>query len=322
MKNRLEVARELLREDGVIFVQCDDNEQAYLKVLMDEVFGRENFVANIVAQTNPRGRSLDKYIAKTFEFINIYSKQIQKNSILLVKKKEKKLEEYNLEDSIGKYRKMRLMNGNRFFNRKNRPNLWYPIYANSQNGKVSLEKKGDFNIEILPINSTGSEQCWTWSKDKFIKENNLLVAKKNNNDIWRVYRKDYLQGGSLYTKEKSLWIDKTVNHENGTEHIRNLGINFPYPKSEELIFKVIEISTQPNDIVLDFHLGSGTTTAVAHKMGRQYIGIEQMDYIENIAVERLKKVIDGEQGGISKSINWQGGGDFIYFELAKWNEAG
>jgi adenine-specific DNA-methyltransferase len=84
--------------------------------------------------------------------------------------------------------------------------------------------------------------------------------------------------------------------------------------------RIIEASTEEGDIVLDYHLGSGTTAAVAHKMGRQYIGVEQMDYVETIAVERLKKVIDGEQGGISKSVNWQGGGDFIYFELAKWNE--
>ena len=91
-------------------------------------------------------------------------------------------------------------------------------------------------------------------------------------------------------------------------------------KPEHLISRIINLATNENDIVLDFFLGSGTTAAVAHKMNRQYIGIEQMDYIETIAVERLKKVIEGEQGGISKSVNWQGGGDFIYFELAKHNE--
>ena len=95
---------------------------------------------------------------------------------------------------------------------------------------------------------------------------------------------------------------------------------FSSPKPEKLLQRIIEISTQPGEIVLDYHLGSGTTAAVAHKMGRQYIGIEQMDYIETIAVERLKKVINGEQGGISKSVNWQGGGDFIYFELAQYNQ--
>ena len=91
-------------------------------------------------------------------------------------------------------------------------------------------------------------------------------------------------------------------------------------KPEQLIYRIIDMTTEKNDLILDYHLGSGTTAAVAHKMGRQYIGIEQMDYIENIAVERLKKVIDGEQGGISKAVDWQGGGSFLYCELAKWNE--
>ncbi|OXA67144.1 site-specific DNA-methyltransferase [Flavobacterium branchiophilum NBRC 15030 = ATCC 35035] len=97
-------------------------------------------------------------------------------------------------------------------------------------------------------------------------------------------------------------------------------IVFSNPKPESLIQRVIEMSTKENDIVLDYHLGSGTTAAVAHKMNRQYIGVEQMDYIETVAVERLKKVIDGEQGGISKSINWQGGGEFVYVELKKHNQ--
>jgi adenine-specific DNA-methyltransferase len=96
--------------------------------------------------------------------------------------------------------------------------------------------------------------------------------------------------------------------------------SFAYPKSEYLINRIVELASNDTDIVLDFHLGSGTTAAVAHKMNRQYIGIEQMDYIETVSVERLKKVISGEQGGISKSVNWQGEGSFVYLELKKYNE--
>ncbi|HEZ1406039.1 TPA: site-specific DNA-methyltransferase, partial [Neisseria meningitidis] len=108
----------------------------------------------------------------------------------------------------------------------------------------------------------------------------------------------------------------------GTEQMKNLFGEkaFKNPKPEELIQDFITITTNESDIVLDYHLGSGTTAAVAHKMNRQYIGIEQMDYIETLAVERLKKVIDGEQGGISKAVNWQGGGEFVYAELAPFNE--
>src|SRR5690554_1409792 len=99
------------------------------------------------------------------------------------------------------------------------------------------------------------------------------------------------------------------------------GISFTNGKKpEELIYRIINLVTQENDIVLDYHLGSGTTASTAHKMNRQYIGIEQMDYIETVAVERLKKVINGEQGGISKSVNWQGGGSFVYLELKKYNQ--
>ncbi|SNB77944.1 Modification methylase MboII [Kingella negevensis] len=107
------------------------------------------------------------------------------------------------------------------------------------------------------------------------------------------------------------------------DEIEKLGFNredFDSPKPEKLIQVLLEINTNESDIILDYHLGSGTTAAVAHKMNRQYIGIEQMDYIETLAVERLKKVIDGEKGGISKAVNWQGGGEFVYAELAPFNE--
>lgn len=116
---------------------------------------------------------------------------------------------------------------------------------------------------------------------------------------------------------RSVWWDKEVNSERGTIHLRELFGDkvFMFPKPEGTIKRIIEISTSENDIVLDFFLGSGTTAAVAHKMNRQYIGIEQMDYIETVSVERMKKVINGEQGGISKDVKWQGGGSFVYCEL-------
>ena len=126
-----------------------------------------------------------------------------------------------------------------------------------------------------------------------------------------------------YLKER-MDIGKQIDNFWGDIGNLNRGSDNSYEitgqKPEKLIERIINFVTDKNDIVLDFQLGSGTTCAVAHKMGRQYIGIEQMDYLETIAVERMKKVIDGEQSGISKSVNWKGGGDFIYFELAKWNE--
>ncbi|HGO8368628.1 TPA: DNA methyltransferase [Neisseria meningitidis] len=126
----------------------------------------------------------------------------------------------------------------------------------------------------------------------------------------------------LQKKPKTIFYKPEYSSGNGTEQMKNLFGEkaFKNPKPEELIQDFITITTNESDIVLDYHLGSGTTAAVAHKMNRQYIGIEQMDYIETLAVERLKKVIDGEQGGISKAVNWQGGGEFVYAELAPFNE--
>lgn len=116
---------------------------------------------------------------------------------------------------------------------------------------------------------------------------------------------------------RSVWWDKELNSERGTVHLRELFGKkvFNFPKPEELLKRIIQIGSKPGDLILDYHLGSETTAAVAHKMGRKYIGIEQMDYIEDVIVERMKKVISGEQGGISKSIDWQGGGSFVYCEL-------
>ena len=120
-----------------------------------------------------------------------------------------------------------------------------------------------------------------------------------------------------------IYLSKSIGvgtNEDATTHLKKMGIDFSNPKPETLISFFIKAITTPKDIVLDFFSGSGTTAAVAHKMNRQYIGIEQMDYIETLVVERLKKVIDGEQGGISKAVNWQGGGEFVYAELAPFNE--
>ena len=117
----------------------------------------------------------------------------------------------------------------------------------------------------------------------------------------------------------TLWKDLPTT-TNGTQHLKQLLLEFKNPKPEGLLERIVQLSTDEDDIVLDYHLGSGTTTTVAHKMGRQYIGIEQMDYAETLPVERLKKVITGEQGGISESLNWQGGGDFIYCELREYNQ--
>lgn len=315
MKNRLEIARELLRDDGVIFVQCDDNEQAYLKVLMDEIFGRENFVSTSCIVVNRGGRDYGG-IAKTHEYFNIFSKMYHEDSIHMIEDKGKK---FNFYDDIGGFDLMELRNRNILFNDKNRPNLYYPFYINLDNKdkndlyEISLDKKENW-VELYPLKSQGVQTVWRWGKEKSKENLNIEInAKRKSDGGFMIVQKNRLTS----KRQRSLWDEVSFVNEKGSEHIKLLfgEKKFLYPKSEALIQRIIEISTQEGDIVLDYHMGSGTTGAVAHKMGRQWIGIEQMELIEDITKERIKKVIEGEQGGISKAVEWQGGGEFVYMEL-------
>ncbi|ECL3868836.1 site-specific DNA-methyltransferase [Campylobacter jejuni] len=320
MKNRLEIAREFLRDDGVIFVQCDDNEQAYLKVLMDEIFGRDNFVSCITHIVKPEGRMYGN-VAKTHEYILIFAKNI---IFLEFNEIEKKDYVFNFQDNYGNFNLKNLENGNfRAFNSKNRQNLRYPLYIDLSSKdkfdllKVYVENKDNKYIKVLPRFVNNFECVWRWSKDKCKNEIYNLCAKKSSSGEYFIFQKVRKNT----TKVKSIFYEAEMITQKGTQEIRNLNLMdiFQNPKPEALLQRIIEISTNENDIVMDFFAGSGTTLAVAHKMKRKWIGIEQMDYIETITKERLKKVIEGEQGGISKAINWQGGGSFVYAELMPLN---
>lgn len=299
MKNRLEVARELLSDDGLIFVQCDDNEQAYLKVLMDEVFSRNNFISNIVWKGRG-GRQDSKYIAQIHETIIFYAKN--KERAILNKAFIEDTSNYAYEDSRGNYKTQLIRKWGSNSRREDRPNLFYEV-----------EFEGN---KVLPILPNGDDGCWRWSKNRLEEaiKNDMVVSLEKDGRT-ELYEKIYKGDGKKQTVFTS-WIDESFSGQ-GTKVLEEIFKEkvFDYPKPEQLVKKFIDLTTDDGDIVLDYHLGSGTTAAVAHKMNRQYIGIEQMDYIETVSVERLKKVIDGEQGGISKDVNWTGGGSFVYCEL-------
>ena len=293
MKNRLKIARELLKEDGAIFVQCDDNEQAYLKLLMDDTFGRENFVSTIVWKRK-RGRDNSaRWFSKAHEYFLVYAKQ--KNILyfnLIEMDEETKLQYKNPDnDKRGNWRML-------------------ACWARGTQGGVKYDftTKGGQHF---------SERLWLFSKEnlKNLDQEDKLVIRGDN-----IYRKLFIHEHKGQVLE-SIWSDAS-NAANAADEIKNLfgSIVFDTPKPEPFIQRIIELSSSESDIVLDYHLGSGTTAAVAHKMNRQYIGVEQMDYIDTVTVERLKKVIEGEQGGISKLENWHGGGSFVYMELAEKNE--
>ena len=320
MRNRLEVAAELLRGDGVIFVQCDDNEQAYLKVLMDEVFGSQKFVSNSVVVINRGGRDYGG-IARTHEYLLVYSKEAQAE----LNQIEEKNKKFDYEDEVGGFNLMELRNRNILFNAQNRPNLFYPFYVNPIDEdatgllEISLEKKQGF-VEVMPLKSQGVQTVWRWGKDRAREYLNTKIKGKAKRDGGYMIVQKHRSNSK---RQRSVWEEKEFVNERGTEHIKALFGRkvFDYPKSEYLMARIIELGSDVGDIILDFHLGSGTTATAAHKMGRQYIGIEQMDYITEVTVPRLSKVITGEQGGVSESVNWHGGGNFIYCELMQHNEA-
>ncbi|GAA8479920.1 site-specific DNA-methyltransferase [Helicobacter pylori] len=318
MKNRLEVAREFLSDDGVIFVQCDDNEQAYLKVLMDEIFLRENFVSCITHIVKPEGRMYGQ-VAKTHEYILVYAKNI---SNLIFNEIEKEGHAFSYVDEKGGFDLKNLENGNfTAFNSSNRPNLRYSFFVdektiNSDGFMPVYTKYKDGLTEVMPKTKDSFEYVWRWGKEKASNEIFDIVGTENKNSIL-IFQKTR----SSTTRAKSIFWDKSMITQKGTEEVKQIFKTqiFDFPKPEALISRILEIATNENDLVLDFFAGSGTTCAVAHKMKRRYIGIEQMDYIETITKERLKKVIEGEQGGISKKCGFKGGGSFVYAELKEVN---
>ncbi|GAA8247769.1 site-specific DNA-methyltransferase [Helicobacter pylori] len=317
MKNRLEAAREFLSDDGVIFVQCDDNEQAYLKVLMDEIFLRENFVSCITHIVKPEGRMYGQ-VAKTHEYILVYAKNINN---LIFNEIEKEGHAFSYVDEKGGFDLQGLENRNfRAFNGLNIPSLRYGLFIdeNQKDSNGFMPVFGEYRdglTEVFPDSRNSFDLVWRWGKEKALKENHSLVGVFK--DRLRVFQKVR----SNTTRAKSIFWDKSMITQKGTEEVKQIFKTqiFDFPKPEALISRILEISTNENDLVLDFFAGSGTTCAVAHKMKRRYIGIEQMDYIETITKERLKKVIEGEQGGISKKCGFKGGGSFVYAELKEVN---
>ncbi|EAI3670867.1 site-specific DNA-methyltransferase [Campylobacter upsaliensis] len=348
MKNRLEIARDFLRDDGVIFIQCDDNEQAYLKVLCDEIFGRDNFVGCVVRQTRSGGGFGTSDIGITHDYVLVYAKNRQNFTLNRIDKDVKELTKYfNFKDEKGSFHKRELKQSEtQAGSREDRPFMFYPILVKKDKVKSIIkdefiriynketknfdddflntlkQKYNDFEF-ILPIKNDKNFGRWTCGFDSFLMmlENNEIMAENS-----KIYKKEYLQNERNSKVVPFLFNETNLFNGIGTQEIKALFENdnttlFATPKPEALIKRIIEISTNENDLVMDFFAGSGTTLAVAHKMKRRFIGIEQMDYIESITKERLKKVINGEQGGISKALNWQGGGSFIYAELMPLNVA-
>ncbi|WP_182417266.1 site-specific DNA-methyltransferase [Bartonella sp. HY038] len=343
MKNRLEVARELLSDDGVIFVQCDDNQQAYLVILMDSIFGQTNKI-NVISvkmseATGVKMSHADKRFPKLKEYILFYKKEnltflnpvkipidawnneykeiilnVNKDDLETIKeimeKNKSTIDEVNLVNEIVSLANIKSLSS--YFNENDISkdqqdkfkweNSWRIIQAVGAGSIKERAINARTNNEISALlTSTGKLNIFKNNFDETSKDPRIRI----------IFADKYLE-----YNPGDFWTDIKTAGGVGKEG----GVLFPKGKKpEQLLQRIINSVTLSNDIILDFHLGSGTTAAVAHKMGRRYIGVEQMDYIADITVPRLQKVIEGEQGGISKDVSWQGGGSFVYAELKKLN---
>ncbi len=312
MLPRLQLLRELLSDDGSIWVTIDDNEAHYLKVLMDEVFGRNCFIADI-AWKRRDGAPNDRKIGPTYDHVFVFAKSagngaktMAEEAFGLMQRTEKADSQYRLYeepfgfDERGPFRKVDSTGnakGGRFVE-----SLMYPV-VNPFTGQEVFPRKG---------------RCWVYKREdmfRMVAERRFFWGKdgKAGTPMRKLFSSEAKTGMSAPT----VWDDVGLNQHAAREIELLFGekASFETPKPEGLLKRIVEIATHPNDLILDSFLGSGTTAAVAQKMGRRWIGIEMGEHAKTHCLPRLQKVLDGEQGGISKAVNWQGGGSFRFMQL-------
>lgn len=306
MYPRLQLLKDLLAEDGSIWITLDDNESHYLKVMCDEIFGRSNFISSFVWRKVDSPNENKVAISSSHDYILCYAKNA--TSINLQRQYDPTiLEAYRKPDETSDrpYRDRLLKKNGKNSLRKDRPTMFFPI----------TDPEGN---DVYPIHDDGREARWAMGLDgvnKLISENALIWKKRD--DKWIPYTREFAPEMPLKPWH-TIWNDLDTTRQTKAHHksIFNLDIEeFETPKPEDLIARIFTISTFEDDLVLDSFLGSGTTCAVAHKMNRRYIGIEMGEHGKTHVIPRLNQVIVGEQGGISKAVNWQGGGGFSFYTL-------
>lgn len=262
---RLKLARNLLKDDGVIVVSIDNNELQNLREIMNEVFGEENFVGLIVVQSNPRGRQSERFFASVHEYLIIYARDIDWCRLAGAALSEKQLAEFKYDDGDGKkYRLLGLRQRGSASRREDRPRMYYPIYVDTESLTVSVEKTSNHKVEVFPKKSTGEDGRWMWSKEKVQQNLPLVVAKLiGGRNEWDIFVKDYLNtdGGEQRTRKfKTIWDEKELNYQNGTQEVKELlGPNvMEFPKPTSLLRRIIFLADGSDEIFLDFFAGSGT----------------------------------------------------------------
>ncbi len=295
---RLELLRDLLTEDGSIWVSIDDNEGHYLKVIMDEVFGRSNFIDTVIWRKNYSPKSSARHFSSDHDYLLVFARNPDAFKPNLMPRSEKQDKAYKNpdDDPRGPWKTSDLSARN-----------FYSL------GKYPIRTPSGREIKGPP-----GGNYWRVSEENFwqLDADNRIWWGKNGNAIPQIKR--FLSEVKQGVTPQTIWSYEEVGHtQEAKREILKLfgGDVFLTPKPERLMHRVIQIATNPGDLVLDSVLGSGTTAAVAHKMGRRYIGIEMGEHAVTHCAPRLNKVIEGEQGGISKSVGWKGGGGYRFYRL-------
>lgn len=307
MYPRLELLRELLSEDGSIWATLDDNEAHYMKVIMDEVFGRKNFIGVVAWEKSDSPRMDAVFFSYRHDNVIVFAKNKEAVEFKKIPNEEVPKHYNRTDENNRKYytKPLRAMGG-QGSTREARPTLYYALIAPD-------------GTEVYPKLQNGTDGAWRWSKEKISAEKDRIDWVEGRNG-WTPYYRIYADNIADRPAETIWKHDEVGTNRTSKAEIKSLdleGMSFDTPKPERLIQRILQIATNENDLVLDSFLGSGTTAAVAHKMNRRYIGIEMGDHAKTHCAARLQKVIDGEQGGISKDVNWQGGGGFRFYHLGE-----
>lgn len=320
LHSRLQLARELMSERGIIFCSIDDKNQAYVKCLFDEVFGEKNFIGTSIIVNNRGGRDYGG-IAVQHEYLEIYSRKFDNYEINPIEEKDKV---FRYRDNKGGFNLMELRNRNIKFNNFNRPNLFYPFYLNpkekDENGlyQISLEQTDDFCVEVLPAISQGIQTVWRWGKEEKARANlnKEIFGKENQNGGYMIVQK-YRKTTKM---QRSIWDEKEFVNERGTEMLKDIIGNgiFDYPKSHFLLSRVVELASADNSIVLDFFAGSGSAGHAVLDVNKKDEGKrtfilcqlnEKTDTTPNgiaydVTAKRLKRIMTGECYNGTKDFKW------------------
>ena len=315
LKDRLSVAKSLLCTGGTIWISISEDGMHYLKLVADSIFDKDCFVGTIPRRTRSGKSDVPFNFSQDFDWLLVYT-NVGEDVDVMGRNVERTY--YESDDYPGQ--PWRLADLTKQTTAKERPNSFFTMVDPKTGKEYPASEKRTWNVSKDTF-----REYYDRGEIIFPDDYDFLNITK---PYARKFKKDDDKKGKLSSIISDFQIQgflkallNDCKNEKGNDEIDNLfgRDEFDYAKPEELVKTIIEATTQEGDIVMDFFSGSGTTIAVAHKMNRQYIGVEQMDYINTLDIPRLKDVINGEQGGISKSINWQGGGSFVYCELAKAN---